>query len=388
MGRKKSSTSQRNLGIILLFFAALLAVVNLMGSEFLERKGILTKTAGGVSGRVAPRIYKLSQEERLRLATDRIIDNFGIKVEWIKYRGTSRDVRVPAEVPLAVVYQALHDRIRELGGHVEHGAEDLKTGINTLSYSFSGKTLGTIRLIPERKLRRGAGRIAVIIDDFGYNRSELYKGFYELAFPITYSIIPGLKHSRDVAERLSERGKPMMIHLPMEPLEARVEDDGYTLFTDLSEEQIRARVKKAIKNLPHAGGLNNHMGSLATVSDQLLRPAFEEMRLANLFFIDSRTNPNTQAYRLAKQMGLDAGLNDVFLDANDDREWIADKMMHLADLASQKGYAIGIGHPNVNTLKALREEVPLLQQRGFEFVPVTNLLRRSSPSGIEVAQRN
>ena len=371
MPRKKKSTSQKNIGIIFLFCAGLLALVNFADLDSLKKTGVPPKAAHPQ----AQRIYRLSQEEKLRLATDRVFDNFGINVHLIKYRGSDRDVRVPANVPTAVVYQTLHDRIRELGGQVEHGSEDLKTGVNVLTYSFSGKKLGAIRLIPEEKIQRRSGRIAIIIDDFGYNRTEVYTGFFELPLDITYSIIPGLPHSQEVAQRLQQRSKAIMIHLPMEPLEARVEDDGYTLFTKLSDVEIRNRIKKAVAELPQAKGLNNHMGSLATVNVQLLRQALEEIRQANLFFIDSRTNPSTQAYSLAKQLGLRTALNDLFLDANDDEDWISDKLMQLADHAGQKGWAIGIGHPNTNTLRVLRELGPILQQRGFEFVEVGDLVR-------------
>lgn len=374
MRRKAASTSKRNLGIILLFFAGLLAVINLLESGFFTRKKILANTSGSSVRRRFDRVHKLSQEEKLRLATDRIIDNFGISIDWIKYRGNDREVHVPVEVPPVVIYQALHDRIRQLGGHVEQGAEDLKTGVNVLSYSFSGKSLGTIRLIPDAKLHRRVGRIAIIIDDFGYNLGDVTSGFFELTLPITYSIIPGLPFSQAVAARLQQADKAMMIHLPMEPLEATVEDDGFTLFARLSEQEIRSRVKKAIKSLPQARGLNNHMGSLATVSDMLLRPALAQMREAKLFFIDSRTNPNTHAYNLARQMGLDTALNDTFLDAEEDRDWIAGKLMYLADLAAQKGFAIGIGHPNATTLRVLEELGPVLQERGFEFVPVSEMV--------------
>jgi hypothetical protein len=368
--RKKKSSSKKNLGILLLFFAGLLALVNFADLGKIREGGAIINAPAGV----AARIYRLSQEEKLRLATDRVLDSFGISVHAIKYRGNDREVRVPANVPPAVVYQSLHRRIRELGGQIENGSEDLRTGVNALTYSFSGKKLGSIKLIPEPKLRRGAGRIAIIIDDFGYNRAEVYSGFFALPYPITYSVIPGLPHSQEVARRLQQQGKAIMIHLPMEPLEGRVEDSEFTLYTRLSENEIRGRVRKAVGELPQARGLNNHMGSLATVDGRLLRPALEEIRQANLFFIDSRTNPDTQAHILAKQLGLRTALNDLFLDANSDEDWISDKMMQLADRAAQKGWAIGIGHPNTNTLRVLRELGPVLQQRGFQFVPAIDLV--------------
>lgn len=382
MRRTVPSNSKRNLGIFLLVVAGFLAAINLFESGLLSRsRSATTQTEKTLAG-LRSRVLKLSQEEKLRLATDRVLDNFGINVYWIKYRGNDREVRVPASLPPVVIYQALHDRIRQLGGQVEQGTEDLRSGVNALRYAFSGKTLGTIRLIPDAKLHRRAGRIAIIIDDFGHNLGEVASDFLDISLPVTYSIIPGLPYSQTVAATLQKNGKPMMIHLPMEPLEAQVEDDGYTLFTRLAEPEIRRRVKKAIGSLPHARGLNNHMGSLATVSDALLRPALEQMREARLFFVDSRTNPNTHAYSLARQMGLDTALNDTFLDTQEDRDWVAGKLLYLADLAAQRGFAIGIGHPNATTLRVLQELGPTLQQRGFEFVPVTELMRQPAAGGL------
>lgn len=373
---RKARHSKRNLGVFLLFLAGFLAAINLLELGVFTRSKGATRSAANTLGLPTNRVVKLSHEEKLRLATDRVLDNFGIHIHWIRYRGNDREVRVPTSVPPVVIYQALHDRIRQLGGQVEQGTEDLKTGINVLRYSFSGKTLGTIRLVPDARLHRRTGRIAIIIDDFGHNLGDVVSDFLEIPLPITYSIIPGLPHSQAVAARLQKTGKPMMIHLPMEPLEAKVEDDGYTLYTTQAEAEIRRRVKKAISSLPHARGINNHMGSLATVSDALLRPALEQMREARLFFVDSRTNPNTHAYGLARQLGLDTALNDIFLDAQEERDWIAGKLMYLADLAAQRGFAIGIGHPNATTFRVLQELGPTLQQRGFEFVPVIDIMRQ------------
>jgi hypothetical protein len=179
-----------------------------------------------------------------------------------------------------------------------------------------------------------------------------------------------------MATRVYKSGKPVLIHMPMEALEKRVENNGYSLMVGMREKEIRERIRKAVQAVPYAEGMNNHMGSAATVVDTLLQAAFDELRQTGLFFIDSRTNSNTRAFRLAKKMGLEAGINDVFLDNEENLESIKQKMWQLGDLAAERGAAIAIGHPHRFTLEAIREIGPLLIQRGFQFVPVEELVRK------------
>ncbi len=347
----------------------------------------LDKISPGISATSWSKAKTPPKEERIRLATDRVLINFGIRLEWIKYHGNNRDVRVPKEIHPLVIYQVLSNQVRQLGGKVESGTEDLRTGETDLTYSFAEKTLGMIRLIPDPSLTRYAGTIAVIIDDLGYTTGEVVNSLLSLDIPLTYSIIPGVKFSKELAERLNKAGKPILIHMPMQALEHRLENDGYSLMLDMNAKEIRERVRKAVVAVPHAVGMNNHMGSAATVRDSLLAPVFDELKRAGLFFIDSRTNPNTHAFKLAKKMGLAAEINDVFLDSEESLERVQQKMWQLADLAAERGSAIAIGHPHRYTLQALQEIGPQLIQRGFQFVPVEELTHKPAPAQKILAQR-
>jgi polysaccharide deacetylase 2 family uncharacterized protein YibQ len=340
---------------------------------------LLEKAAKGFADFAAPKTKTPPKEERIRLATDRVLTNFGIRVEWIKYQGHDRNVRVPKEIDPLVIYQVLSNQVRQLGGKVESGTEDLRTGETTLLYSFAGKMLGKIRLIPDATLTRHAGKIAIIIDDFGYAVGDIVNELMRLEIPITYSIIPGVKFSKEIAARLHKAGKPIMIHMPMQALEKAVENDSYSLMLDMKPEEIRERVRKAIAAVPHAAGMNNHMGSAATVNDSLMAAVFDELQKANLFFIDSKTNSQTRAFKLATKRGLPAEINDIFLDNEEGWERVQHKMWQVADLAAAEGAAIAIGHPHASTLRALKEIGPQLVQRGFEFVPVAELIRPAKP---------
>ncbi|MDH4248507.1 MAG: divergent polysaccharide deacetylase family protein, partial [Deltaproteobacteria bacterium] len=69
------------------------------------------------------------------------------------------------------------------------------------------------------------GRLALVIDDIGYNLGALAT-LLNLGAPITYSIIPGLVYTRSSARMIQDQGGEFIIHMPMEPLNYPREDPG------------------------------------------------------------------------------------------------------------------------------------------------------------------
>jgi polysaccharide deacetylase 2 family uncharacterized protein YibQ len=47
----------------------------------------------------------------------------------------------------------------------------------------------------------------------------------------------------------------------------------------------------------------------------------------------------------------------------------------LAEIASRKGFAIGIGHPKKVTLKVLQKELPKLEKKGYKFVNISEVVK-------------
>ncbi|MCC4308363.1 divergent polysaccharide deacetylase family protein [Alcanivorax marinus] len=217
-----------------------------------------------------------------------------------------------------------------------------------------------------------APRIAIIIDDLGYNRAA-GEAVLALPAPLTCAVIPETPHGRRLAREAAAAGKEVMIHLPMATLDARRLDAG-ALHDGMSEAQIGAVLDRAQRALPDARGLNNHMGSALTAEAEPMRRLMEQLRHRHLYFIDSRTNAATVAERSARQAGLAAGRRDVFLDNQRDLLHINAQFNRLLRLARRHGQAIAIGHPYPETLDYLRQVLPLLDQAGVRLVPVSQLL--------------
>ena len=95
-----------------------------------------------------------------------------------------------------------------------------------------------------------------------------------------------------------------------------------------------------------------------------------------LFFLDSRTSAESVGYQEAERLGIPAAERQVFLDDDLRPDAIAEEFRRMLQIATEKGFAIAIGHPHAATLEVLARELPRARAAGYEFVPVSYLVDR------------
>ena len=219
-----------------------------------------------------------------------------------------------------------------------------------------------------------APRIAIIIDDCGYNLPHDLR-FLKLPIPVTLSILPMTPHGREIAQAAESAGKAVMLHLPMEPESPTAHPGPGAITTEMTDEQIKAQVSADIASLPALPGANNHMGSKASSDERVMRDVVGVLKQDNMFFIDSLTAQTSVGAQSAREAGVLTAERDVFLDNQATVPYIAGQIAQLEEVARKKGTAIAIGHPNPETAQALEEMVPQLQSAGFVFVTAQSLVK-------------
>jgi len=285
-------------------------------------------------------------------------------------------IRVPDDLPLVLCNLELTRFIKGLDGEVITAIEHPGENKVIIEAGKWGVVTDEIVLIKAPDITRKTGKIAMIIDDFGYGGTELMRAFSGLNWKLTFSVLPNLKGSSSIADMAFRSGHEVMVHLPMEPRGYPQEDPGEgAIFVKQSSGQITKTVRKAIKSIPHAVGLNNHMGSRATENRRVMTAVLKEVKRQRLFFVDSMTSNRSVAYDLARKMGVKSAKRAMTIDLEDDPEAIKEGLYELSKLAVRDGLVVGIGHARENTLKALREELPKLQKRGFRFVFASEAVR-------------
>lgn len=222
-------------------------------------------------------------------------------------------------------------------------------------------------------------QIAIIIDDIGGNL-EAAKALMKIDAELTFAVLPMQAHSREAAEMLHKAKREVLLHLPMEPASYPREKPGEgALFTEMSPEELILQLKKNMASVPHAVGVNNHMGSKFMADPEKLTVIFRELKKNRMFFIDSRTAPDTQAATVAQQVGLKMAQRKIFIDNARDYKQIYDNLMRVVT-GHNDFPLILIGHPYAETIKALQLASENLRKQGIDIVPVSRLIAEQKSS--------
>ena len=266
-------------------------------------------------------------------------------------------------------------------------SETTSAGVSRFDCAFNGTHTHTVQVVtplaasaahasvPAYNARNaGNPRLAIIIDDLGYDRSAA-DAVLALGFPLTVSVLPHLPLSSELAEEAQRRGDQVMLHLPMESEADGAKPEDIELRVGMSAAQVDATLAGMLDTVPYAAGVNNHQGSRATADPALMQALMPALRQRGLFFVDSRTDAKTVAYDMAERAGVPAASRKVFLDDTPSREAILKQLDLAARDAQRDGFTIAIGHPRPATIAALAEGVPQLEARGIRLVFALELVR-------------
>ena len=220
--------------------------------------------------------------------------------------------------------------------------------------------------------REGRGDIVLIIDDLGFDGQPLER-LMALDQNVNCSILPNGTRAAEFADRLNARGFEILCHLPMEPRGGAAPGRN-AILTSMSDEEIARLTRENIEAIPHARGVNNHMGSRATADRRVMTSVLRAMP-DELYFIDSRTGAGSVAEDVAREMNVRTAGRHVFLDDVATEREVRRQVRQLASAAQKQGVAIGIGHPYPVTLRVLAEELPALRERGFRLIRASEVVR-------------
>jgi polysaccharide deacetylase 2 family uncharacterized protein YibQ len=217
-------------------------------------------------------------------------------------------------------------------------------------------------------------KIAIIIDDMGPDRRNGF-GVIKIDEPLTLAFLPCAERLPEMTEIAANRGHELMIHMPMEPENSKLDIGSIGLRDGMNQDEWSTELDKAFASFKGYAGLNNHMGSRLTQNQEAMDYVMTRLVEQGLYFVDSKTIATSVANDSARNAGLKTANRDVFLDHEENIEFVREALVKLEETAKRKGHAIAIGHPKSVTIQGLNEWIPTLEAKGIELVHASALVR-------------
>jgi polysaccharide deacetylase 2 family uncharacterized protein YibQ len=218
--------------------------------------------------------------------------------------------------------------------------------------------------------------VVLIIDDLG-NNYALGRRALELPGKLNMAFLPHVANTPSLAKEAHQRGHEILLHAPMSNLSQRPLGPG-GLTETMGKNVFLQTLRAALDSVPHAVGINNHMGSLLTQKPEPMAWLMQELNRRQLYFVDSRTSAQTIAAMQAKNYQVPHLERKVFLDHQRDEQHIQQQFERLITAANQQGIAVGIGHPYPETLGILEKNLPALSLRGVQLIYASEALSTQS----------
>jgi len=216
-------------------------------------------------------------------------------------------------------------------------------------------------------------RIAIIIDDLGLDIDKS-RQLTQIKGPLTLAFLPYAERLPEQAEMARRSGHELLVHLPMEPKNGNADPGPNALLSTVDEVEFERRLDWNLNRFEGFVGINNHMGSALTENPGLMVRLMVYLRKKGYLFLDSLTSPNSVGERAAIATGVPHIKRDIFLDNERTMTAILAQLYKTERIAKKRGYAIAIGHPYPETMKALQFWSAKLDQRKFTLVPLSQLV--------------
>ena len=218
--------------------------------------------------------------------------------------------------------------------------------------------------------------VAVVIDDVGLS-IPFTNQIAQIEKPVTVAFLPYGASNKNQVMKLKNAGFEVILHTPMMPhVQASLAPN--TLSPEMEYDDLQNRFNAMLDRFAGTGmyGINNHMGSKFTESKKAMTAIVEVLKQKNMFFLDSKTSSKSVARSVCRTYNVPYISRDIFLDNEKDYDKIMQQFAATERVAKKRGYAVAIGHPYPQTLRALKDWEKNLDAHNIKLVPLSYLLQR------------
>lgn len=269
------------------------------------------------------------------------------------------------------------ETVKKLKEQVENVKQEIKKELPTKSTKEEKETITKIEKVVTVKdepkaVLTNKPKLAIVIDDITTSRQ--LKKIKDIGYRVTPAFMPPTKRHPNSA-KIAQNQEFYIIHFPMEARSFNNEESN-TLHIDDSYEQIEQRVAQIRQWYPKAKYTNNHTGSKFTANKESMQKLFKALKKHDFIFVDSRTTSKTLGKQMAKEFNMPYIVRNVFLDNEQNFNYIQNQLKKAIKIAKKNGYAVAICHPHSITLKTLKQSKHLLKDLEMVYLNQLPFLKK------------
>ena len=215
--------------------------------------------------------------------------------------------------------------------------------------------------------------ISIVIDDVGLNFKRLKKLLDIGDEPLTISFLPYGNNLKLQVDAAINDNHDILVHIPMEPYNNNKNPGPNSLDVGMNKNELIKYIQCNLTQVTDFVGVNNHMGSKFTSDKKSVENLMTELKKYNIIFLDSRTSSNSLAAEIAKKLEIFTLERDIFIDNNLSAKEIFEQLEKVENLAEKYGKVIAIGHLQNETIEALKIWMPIINKKGYKFVPISKM---------------
>ncbi|EMD81741.1 divergent polysaccharide deacetylase family protein [Pacificimonas flava] len=224
--------------------------------------------------------------------------------------------------------------------------------------------------------------LAIVVTELGFNPASDRAAIERLPEGISFTFTPYAEGARALAEAARQQGHDAFLSVPMEPVSyPRVSPGRHTLLRRADADANREALEWALGRFGSLDGVTGMMGSGFTQDEAALAPIMAALGQKDLVFIDQKASPRSVADRVARDAGVPARANDIFLDEPATEASVRRRLDGLIAKAKARGYAIGYARPIPVSVDALAELSARAEAEGITLIGAARLARGLAEDG-------
>ena len=287
-------------------------------------------------------------------------------------------IQVPTRASLFKINDAVSQAMEVLGGEVISGRERPGRVIGTaldLRVGYGDRVTHAIVVEPNPNLSDTGSEIAFVVTDLDPSSGSLFQAFMDSKIPFTIALRPDIPHAGRAARAVTDAGRELFLHLPMEPRGyPRVDPGKNAILLDLSRVEIEQRISRSLGALGDPRGIVTRMGSAAVNDPDVMHAVLGEVKRRDILFVDAHGNGPSVVEETGEEIGARTLTLGGTLDASGSPAAIRARLNQLIQTAQQRGALAVAVRANAAVLTVLESERGKLEKEGVSIVPASKLV--------------